>query len=52
MKNPLNMLIARVVGATTVELAWSTGETLRVDLADLPNSDLIRDTRGMRPVLR
>ncbi|MEY4755153.1 MAG: hypothetical protein RJA34_51 [Pseudomonadota bacterium] len=36
MKNPPNILSTLVVDATTVELAWSTGETLRVDLADLP----------------
>ena len=36
MKNPPNILNACIVGAATVELAWSTGETLRVDLADLP----------------
>lgn len=36
MKKPPNILSASVVGAATVELAWSTGETLCVDLADLP----------------
>jgi hypothetical protein len=37
MKNPPNILSARVVGHVTVEISWSTGETLRVDLTDLAN---------------
>jgi Protein of unknown function (DUF2442) len=36
MKNPPNIQMARVSGPSTVELVWSTGETLNVNLADLP----------------
>lgn len=35
MKNPPHILNARAAGNGTVEIAWSTGETLRVDLIDL-----------------
>ncbi len=35
MKTPPNILAARVVGTLTVEVAWSTGETLRADLSAL-----------------
>jgi len=33
MKNPPSILAARIVGALTVEIDWSTGETLRADLS-------------------
>lgn len=34
MKTPPNITDARIVGPLTIEIDWSTGETLRVDLAD------------------
>lgn len=37
MKTPPNIKDARIVGPLTVEIDWSTGETLRVDLSDLAN---------------
>ena len=36
MKNPPNIQAARVVEHGVIELAWSTGETLNVNLSDLP----------------
>ena len=36
MKNPPNIQAARVVENGMIELVWSTGETLSVNLADLP----------------
>lgn len=36
MKNPPNITAARVLGNGVAELIWSTGETLNVNLADLP----------------
>jgi hypothetical protein len=36
MKNPPNIQSARVMEAGVIELVWSTGETLNVNLADLP----------------
>ncbi len=36
MKNPPNIQAARVMAHGVIELAWSTGETLNVNLADLP----------------
>lgn len=33
MKNPPNILAARIVGTLIVEIDWSTGETLRADLS-------------------
>ncbi|MHB9101561.1 MAG: DUF2442 domain-containing protein [Sulfuricella sp.] len=33
MKTPPNILAARIVGTLTVEIDWSTGETLRADLS-------------------
>lgn len=34
MKNPPNIKAVRIVGALLLELDWSTGETLRIDLSD------------------
>jgi len=44
MKNPPNILAARIVGALVVEIDWSTGETLRVDLSahTAPPFDVLR----------
>lgn len=36
MKNPPNIQAAEVIEPSVLELHWSTGETLRVSLADLP----------------
>ena len=36
MKNPPNIQAARVVELGVVELVWSTGESLNVNLSDLP----------------
>lgn len=36
MKNPPNIQAARVIAPGVIELVWSTGETLNVNLADLP----------------
>ena len=36
MKNPPNIQSARVIDAGVVELVWSTGETLLVNLSGLP----------------
>ena len=36
MKNPPNIQAARVFGPGVIELSWSTGETLIVNLSDLP----------------
>ena len=36
MKNPPNIKAARVLSPNVIELTWSTGETLNVNLADLP----------------
>jgi hypothetical protein len=36
MKNPPNIQAARVVEFGVIELVWSTGETLNVNLSDLP----------------
>jgi len=35
MKNPPNIKMARIVAPLTVEIDWSTGETLRADLKAL-----------------
>lgn len=45
MKTPPNIKDARIVGPLTVEIDWSTGETLRVDLSALtvPPFDALRD---------
>jgi hypothetical protein len=36
MKNPPTVQAIRVIEHGVVELVWSTGETLKVDLSDLP----------------
>jgi len=36
MKNPPNIEAARVLEPGVIELVWSTGETLNVNLSDLP----------------
>ena len=36
MKKPPNIQAARVIESGLIELVWSTGETLNVNLADLP----------------
>jgi len=36
MKNPPNIEAARVIEPGVIELVWSTGETLNVNLSDLP----------------
>ena len=36
MKNPPNIQAARVIESGLIELVWSTGETLNVNLANLP----------------
>ena len=36
MKNPTNIQTARVIEPGVIELVWNTGETLNVNLADLP----------------
>jgi len=36
MKNPPNIQAARVIEPGVIELIWSTGETLNVNLSDLP----------------
>jgi hypothetical protein len=36
MKNPPNIQAARVLSPSVLELTWSTGEILNVDLTDLP----------------
>lgn len=36
MKNPPNIQAARVIAPGVIELVWSTGETLSVNLTDLP----------------
>lgn len=36
MKNPPNIQAAQIVETGVIELRWSTGETLRVNLVDLP----------------
>ena len=36
MKNPPNIESARVIEPGVMELVWSTGETLNVNLSDLP----------------
>ena len=45
MKTPPNILDARIVGPLTVEIDWSTGETLSVDLSDFtaPPFDALRN---------
>lgn len=45
MKTPPNILAARVTGELTVEIDWSTGETLLVNLSGLtaPPFDVLRD---------
>lgn len=44
MKNPPNILAARIVGTLTVEIDWSTNETLRADLSahTAPPFDVLR----------
>ncbi|MDO8811617.1 MAG: DUF2442 domain-containing protein [Gallionella sp.] len=37
MKYPPNIKAARVIGVLILELEWSTGETLRIDLAGCTN---------------
>lgn len=37
MKNPPNIQAARVLGPGVIELSWSTGETLNVNLSGLPD---------------
>jgi hypothetical protein len=36
MKNPPNIESARIIEAGVIELVWSTGETLNINLSDLP----------------
>ena len=36
MKNPPNIQAARLIAPSVIALVWSTGETLNVNLADLP----------------
>lgn len=45
MKTPPNIKNARIVGPLAIEIDWSTGETLRVDLSSLtdPPFDALRD---------
>lgn len=45
MKTPPNILAARIVGALTVDIDWSTGETLRADLSahTAPPFDVLRE---------
>jgi len=45
MKTAPNILVARIVGTLTVELDWSTGETLCADLSGhmAPPFDALRD---------
>ncbi len=45
MKTPPNILDARIVGPLTVEIDWSTGETLSVHLSDFtaPHFDALRN---------
>lgn len=45
MKTPPNILAARIAGELTVEIDWSTGETLRANLSGLttPPFDVLRD---------
>lgn len=45
MKNPPSIQDARIVGATGIEIRWSTGETLLVDLGGLmrPPFDALAD---------
>lgn len=45
MKTPPNILDARIVGPITVEIDWSTGETLSVNLSDFtaPPFDALRN---------
>jgi hypothetical protein len=40
MKNPPNITAARVVEPGVIELVWSTGETLNVNLSDLPRRNV------------
>jgi hypothetical protein len=46
MKNPPNIMAARIIGPLALEIDWSTGETLRADLTALakPPYDALRDT--------
>ena len=41
MKNPPNIQAARVIAPGVIELVWSTGETLSVNLADLPKRNAV-----------
>lgn len=45
MKTPPNISEARIVGAMEIEIDWSTGETLRANLAKCtaPPFDVLRD---------
>lgn len=47
MKTPPNILAARIVGTLTVEMDWSTGETLRADLSahTAPPFDALREPK-------
>ena len=41
MKNPPNIETAEVVSPSVIRLHWSTGETLNVDLSDLPQRNKV-----------
>ena len=41
MKNPPNIQAARVIAPGVIELVWSTGETLSVNLADLSKRNAV-----------
>ncbi|WP_291552185.1 hypothetical protein [Comamonas sp. SCN 65-56] len=49
MKNPPTIESARLAAPAVLELAWSTGETLCVDLTDLPKRNLTTAERPVRP---
>jgi hypothetical protein len=54
MKAPPNILDALIVGPLTVEIDWSTGETLSVDLSDFtaPPSDALRNPEFFADAVR
>lgn len=54
MKTPPNILAARITGPLTVEIDWSTRETLTVDLSALtkPPFDALRDPKFFKRMAR
>lgn len=46
MKNPPNIQAARVIAPGVIELVWSTGETLSVNLADLTKRNAVFTNLG------